>query len=163
MPSRVWFFVTLWTEACQAPLSMEFSRQEDWSGLPFPTPGDLPKPGIEPASLASLVLADGFFTAASHMHIHTHMRRTTRLCGYSKVNAFCNAMNCYWSLLRARHYSRSCSFLGSTLLLITQWFLIHLLSWFSITKCNYLFWWQWLKHAFEVKRPELKTKRFIPY
>ena len=162
MPSRVWFFVTLWTEACQAPLSMEFSRQEDWSGLPFPTPGDLPKPGIEPASLASLTLADGFFTAASHMHTHTHMHRTTRLRGYSKVNAFCNAMNCYWSLLCARHYSRSCSFLGSTLLLITQWFLIHLLSWFSITKRNYLFWWQWLKHAFEVKRPELKTKRFIP-
>ena len=38
--------------ACQAPLSMEFSRQEYWSGLPFPTPGDLPNPGIEPGSLA---------------------------------------------------------------------------------------------------------------
>ena len=39
-----------WTVACQAPLSMEFSRQEYWSGLPFPTPGDLPDPGIEPGS-----------------------------------------------------------------------------------------------------------------
>ena len=41
-----------WTVAHQAPLSMEFSRQEYWSGLPFPSPGDLPDPGIEPGSLA---------------------------------------------------------------------------------------------------------------
>ena len=46
--SRVWLFVTLWTVAYQAPLSMGFSRQEYWSGLPFPSPGDLPNPGIEP-------------------------------------------------------------------------------------------------------------------
>ena len=45
-------FVTLWTVAHQAPLSMGFSRQEYWSGLPFPTPGDLPNPGIEAESLA---------------------------------------------------------------------------------------------------------------
>ena len=43
-------FPTPWTVACQAPLSMEFSRQEYWSGLPFPSPGDLPNPGIEPGS-----------------------------------------------------------------------------------------------------------------
>ena len=48
--------------AHQAPLDMEFSRQEYWSRLPFPTPGDLPDPGIEPASLASPTLAGGFFT-----------------------------------------------------------------------------------------------------
>ena len=51
--------VTPWTVACQAPLSMEFSRQEYWSGLPFPPPEDLPDPGIEPVSPA---LAGGFFT-----------------------------------------------------------------------------------------------------
>ena len=45
-------FAILWTEACQAPLSMGFSRQEYWSGLPFPSPGDLPDPGIEPGSPA---------------------------------------------------------------------------------------------------------------
>ena len=39
-----------WTVACQAPLSMGFSRQEYWSGLPFPSPADLPNPGIEPRS-----------------------------------------------------------------------------------------------------------------
>ena len=49
------------TVACQAPLSMEFSRQEHWSGFPFPAPGDLPDPGIEPASPS---LAGGFFNTA---------------------------------------------------------------------------------------------------
>ena len=44
--------VTPWTVACQAPLSMGFSRQEYWTGLPFPSPGDLPNPGIEPGSPA---------------------------------------------------------------------------------------------------------------
>ena len=46
----------------QAPLSMKFTRQEYWSRLPFPTPGDLPDPGIEPMSPASPALAGGFFT-----------------------------------------------------------------------------------------------------
>ena len=46
---------TPWTVACQAPLSIEFSRNEYWSGLPFPSPGDLPNPRIEPISPASLL------------------------------------------------------------------------------------------------------------
>ena len=50
--SCVPFFATPWTIACQARLSMEFSRPEYWSGLPFPSPGDLPNPGIEPKSPA---------------------------------------------------------------------------------------------------------------
>ena len=54
--------VTLWTVALQAPLSMEFSRQEYWSGLPHPPPGDLLNPGIVPASPTSPALAGGFFT-----------------------------------------------------------------------------------------------------
>ena len=49
--SRVWLFATPWTVARQAPLSMGFSRQEYWSGLPCLPPGDLPDPGIEPRSL----------------------------------------------------------------------------------------------------------------
>ena len=48
--SRVRLFATSWTVACQGPLSMGFSRQEYWSGLPFPSPEDLPDPGIEPGS-----------------------------------------------------------------------------------------------------------------
>ena len=52
-------FATPWTAACQAPLSMEFSRQEYWSQLPWPPPRDLPHPGTKPASPA---LTGGFFT-----------------------------------------------------------------------------------------------------
>ena len=51
-----------WTVALQVPLSMEFSRQEYWIGLPFPTPGDLPDPGIEPVSPESPTLAGRVFT-----------------------------------------------------------------------------------------------------
>ena len=54
--------VTLWIVAHQATLSVGFPRQEYWSGLSFPTPGDLPDPGIKPASLVSLALAGRFFT-----------------------------------------------------------------------------------------------------
>ena len=63
--SRIWLFVTLWTVAHQAPLSMGFFRQEDWSGLPGPPPGDLPKPGIEPESPMSPTLVGGFFTTSA--------------------------------------------------------------------------------------------------
>ena len=48
--SHIQLFAVPRTENCQAPLSIEFSRQEYWSGLPFPSPGDLPNPGIEPGS-----------------------------------------------------------------------------------------------------------------
>ena len=50
---------------CQAPLSMEFSRQEYWSRLPFPPPGDIPDPGIEPESLVSPALAAWLFTTSA--------------------------------------------------------------------------------------------------
>ena len=60
--SRVQFFVTLWAVAHQASLSMEFSRQGYWRGLPCPAPGDLLDPGIKPASLEFSALAGGFLT-----------------------------------------------------------------------------------------------------
>jgi len=62
MLSRVQLFVTPWTVAHQTPLSMGFSRQEYCSGLPFPPPGDLPNPRIEPTSLVSPTLSGEFFT-----------------------------------------------------------------------------------------------------
>ena len=62
---RVRLFVTPRTVACQAPLSMGFSRQEYWSGLPCLPPGDLPDPGIEATSLMSPALAGGFFTTST--------------------------------------------------------------------------------------------------
>ena len=52
--------------AQQAPLSLGFSRQEHWSGLPCPPPGDLPNPGMEPVSLASPALAGKFFTTSAN-------------------------------------------------------------------------------------------------
>ena len=69
--SRVWLFAAPGTVALQAPLSVKFSRQEHWSGSPGPSPGDLPNPGIEPASLTSLALAGGPFTTCITWETHT--------------------------------------------------------------------------------------------
>ena len=63
--SRVWPFATPWTVAHQAPLSMGFSRQEYWSGLPFSPPGHLPHPAMELEYLASPALAGRFFTTSA--------------------------------------------------------------------------------------------------
>ena len=63
--SCVRLFATLWTVACQAPLSMGFFRQEYWSGLLCPPPGDLPDPEIEPMSLKFPALAGRFFTTSA--------------------------------------------------------------------------------------------------
>ena len=63
--SCVRLFVTPWTVACQVPLSMVFSRQEYWSGLPCPSPRDLLNPEIETASFMSLALAGRFFTTSA--------------------------------------------------------------------------------------------------
>ena len=57
--SRVQLFAILWAIVHQAPLSMEFSRHEYWSGLPCPPPGDLPDPGIKPVFLTSPAVAGG--------------------------------------------------------------------------------------------------------
>ena len=61
---HVQLFATPWTVACPAPLSMEFSSQDYWSGLPFPSPG------IEPTALASPALAGGFFTTSTAWEAH---------------------------------------------------------------------------------------------
>ena len=63
-------FENLWTVICQAPQSFGFSRQEYWSGLPCPPPGELPDPEIEPVSLMSLALAGGFFTTNTTWETH---------------------------------------------------------------------------------------------
>ena len=61
--SRVHLFATLWTVACQPPLSMGFSRQQYWSGLPFSPPGDLPNQGLNPCFLQVSYIAGRFFTS----------------------------------------------------------------------------------------------------
>ena len=84
MLSCVRLFGTTWTIACQAPLSMEFSRQEQWSGLPFPSPRDLPDPGITPGCCA--LLADSlselpgkhiqiFTTVLRHLNLRLYVRQ----------------------------------------------------------------------------------------
>ena len=87
--SCVQLFATQWTVTCQAPLSMGFSRQEHWSGLPCPPTGDLPDPKTELESLRSPALAARFFTASAtweaqdekYMHLkrpHFTRTRTTK-------------------------------------------------------------------------------------
>ena len=78
--SRVQLFVIPWSITRQVPLSIELSRQEYWSRLPFPSPGDLPNPGIKPTSLAS-ALTGVFFTTAppekpTHRQTYLNARRT---------------------------------------------------------------------------------------
>ena len=68
--SCVWLFVIPWTVACQAPMSIGFSRQEYWSGLPCPPPGDLPNRGFEPVSLLSPALAGRLFTTSTTWDAH---------------------------------------------------------------------------------------------
>ena len=72
MLSRVRLFVTPWNVALQAPLSMGFPRQESWSGLAFPPPGDLLDPGIKPTSLASPALAGGSFTTSTTLPLYCY-------------------------------------------------------------------------------------------
>ena len=60
--NHVQLFATPWTITCQAPLSVGFPRQEYWGRLLFPSPRDIPHPGIKPGSPVSLAVADGFFT-----------------------------------------------------------------------------------------------------
>ena len=90
--SHVWLFMTLWTVGHQAFLSVRFSRQEYWSGLPCPSPGDLPNTGIEPLSLTSPALAGKFFTTsatweASHPPLYTLKHTCTLIWIYLKWNS----------------------------------------------------------------------------
>ena len=81
--SRVRLFATPWTVAYKAPLFMEFSRQENWSGLPFPSPGDLPDLGIEPKS--SALQADALPNHFSHVHLFVTLWTVARQAPLSMV------------------------------------------------------------------------------
>ena len=73
-------FATPWTVTCQALLSIEFSRQEYWSGLPCPPLGDLPNSGIEAVSLTSSALSVGFLTTSTSWKAHSVYCRCHRIC-----------------------------------------------------------------------------------
>ena len=83
MLSRVQLFATPWTVARQAPLSMEFPRQEYWSGLSFPSPGGLPNSGIEHASPVSPASADRFFTTEP---LGKHLQCNHLVCNLTKLH-----------------------------------------------------------------------------
>ena len=97
--SCVQLLVTPWTAACLVPLSMVLSRQEYSSGFPFPIPGDLPNPGIEPLSLASPALADRFFTTVTPgKSIYTYIRSVAQSCP-----TLCDPMSCSTPGLPVHH------------------------------------------------------------
>ena len=80
--SHVQICATLWTAACQAHLSMRFSRQECWSGLPCPSPGDLPDPGIKPTSLIPPALAGRHCLGCKNHKSSAHSGRGNNCCWF---------------------------------------------------------------------------------
>ena len=95
--SRVRLFATRWIVAHQAPLSMKFSRQEFWSGLPCPPPRDLPDPGIEPKSLTSPALAGGYFFFFYHL-CHQGNPRYAHMCAL--IPQSCPTLVTPWTVAR---------------------------------------------------------------
>ena len=83
--SHVHLFATRWTVARQAPLSLGFSRQEYWSGVPCSPPGDLPNPGIKSASPTSLALAGGFSTLLPPRKCKV-WQRPSQYCNYPPIH-----------------------------------------------------------------------------
>ena len=96
--------MTPWTVACQAPLVMEFSRQEYWSGLPFPSPGDLPKPGIKPGTPA--LPADSLMSEPPGKPIHKSPMQDGVL---DPTNILCT-WSCEYALSDWRNHKQTFSF-----------------------------------------------------
>ena len=105
MLSFGWHFVTPWTITHQASLSMGFSRQEFWSGLPFPSPADLPDPRFEPESPAAPPLAGGFLTTKPSGKLHTYLNGLVKLscrssCSPNSSDHFFR-IKLRWNLMKA--------------------------------------------------------------
>ena len=101
--SHVWLFETPWTVACQAPLSMGFSRQEYWSSLPFPPPGDLPDPGIKHTSThcPSLLHCRRSLYSLSHLGLGHYKIQSfsSAPCSLGKVFIFSPSPYCWKTYL----------------------------------------------------------------
>ena len=113
--SRVQLFTILWTVARQAPLSMQFPRPEYWRGLPFPTPGDLPYSGIEPATPLSAALAGRFFTTKPYGKPHAYL---TYLIFVKCLPVYLILCHCFKSLYILTHVYMcvfSCSVMSDSL------------------------------------------------
>ena len=108
--SHVWLFATPWTVACQPPLSMEFSRQEYCSELPFPLPGDLPDLGMEPEYPASPVLS-----GKENFECHPRDQNGTQWLWFTSFDFVSSSISTreesgvVWSLHKAGHEGHSCS------------------------------------------------------
>ena len=124
--SGVQFCATLWTIACEAPLSMRFSRQEYWSGLPCPPPGDLPNPGIKPVSLRSLASAGMFFTTSTTQEALQVNRRNI----VSSVQFSCSVRSDSATLWTAAQQA--------SLSITNSWSLLKLMSIESVMPSNHL-------------------------
>ena len=114
--------VTLWTAARQAPLSVRFSRQKYWSGLPCPPPENLPDPGIEPASLMSPTLAGRFYTTSTVSVLHLICWDCLRLF---HISAEVKGLDC---CCHAPTLGRVCVLRDTALQLFVSLFLITLLK-----------------------------------
>ena len=139
--SRVRLSAILWTVAHQAPLSMEFSRQEGWSGLPFPLPGDLPNPAVEPTCPEAPALAGGFFTTepppphktwqslVSHLHSFTSIFLSliliTKSCNWESKTARKREMKTSLWKEQTRPILSSVQSLSCVQLFVTPWTVAH--------------------------------------
>ena len=125
----------LWSTAHQSPLSMGFSRQDYWSGLPFPSPGDLPNPRMEPESLKSPVLTGRFFTISTTWNIiGLILCLTVLICILLNINEADPHLKWVVSLLTCLFKSSAYFVTGSLALfrLICRSFLIHAVYQFSV-------------------------------
>ena len=102
--SYILLFVTPWTVACQVPVSMGFPRQESQSGLPFPSPEDLPHPGIEPTSLASPALVGTYVTTSTTWEVLIGIKCTINEKCLNHLETFpsCQSME-KWSSAKLVH------------------------------------------------------------
>ena len=152
----VWLFATPWPIAHQAPLSMGFSRQEYWSGLPFPSPGDLHNPGIKSTSPASPALTGRFFTTEPpgkpKAYESSLNHWTTREFPRLNVVVFFNGLSiCIYKRLTLLFF-----FIGTDLFIFLLFF--SFISWRLITLqyCRgFCRTWTWISHGFTcVPHPE---------
>ena len=114
--AHVQLFANPWNAVHHAPLSIEFSRQEYWSGFPFPTPGDIPDPDIQPESTASPALVSRFFitdaTWESHIYLKFHLNPISQAASSSRDYSW-HQEKTFWLLARAFWGTTNYSWLNS--------------------------------------------------
>ena len=129
VPSCIRLFAILWTVAHQAPLSVGFPRQEYWNGLPFPSPGDLPDPGIEPASPVSpefqvdsspLIHQGSFWLGSSVVSLNLNIYSLCSNCYHIRK---LRSSNIHWNSLLLSSCNHNPQHLTTDLLSLYFWFL----------------------------------------